>query len=46
MEKDHYPSFVVSDIYSFQLMPEIVDRDIEVDVIASDMKLTQAGIFQ
>ena len=43
MERDHYPSFVVSDIYSYQLMPEIVDRQIEIDVIPSDVDLSKAG---
>jgi len=43
MEKDHYPSFVVSDIYSYQLMPEIADRVVESNEIANDVKLSQAG---
>ena len=45
MEKDHYPSFVVSDIYTYQLMPEIIDRNVGNDVIARDVKLSEAGIM-
>lgn len=28
LEKDHYPSFVVSDFYTCQLMPQLVDEEI------------------
>uniref|UniRef100_H2YU39 PX domain-containing protein n=1 Tax=Ciona savignyi TaxID=51511 RepID=H2YU39_CIOSA len=43
LKSDHYPSFVVSDIYTFQLMPEITDRSIEGAVDMSKDVLTKTG---
>ncbi|XP_076809566.1 sorting nexin-25-like isoform X2 [Clavelina lepadiformis] len=43
MQKDHYPSFVVSDVYSYQLMPEILDQSFEKSLTASEQDLSKAA---
>nr|XP_026696627.1 sorting nexin-25 isoform X2 [Ciona intestinalis] len=45
LKSDHYPSFVVSDIYTYQLMPEINDSTIDgsMNIAKEDLNKTAFG---
>lgn len=44
LEQDHYPSFVVSEIYIHQLMPEVSDQSAEPIVDSEVADMTKAGM--